>query len=334
MLEGSVQRSGNRLRVNAQLVDAETGNHLWAERFDKSITDLFDLQDEIVSRLANTLNTQLIEVEARRAERSPHPNSMDLYFQGRACLNKGITPEHLEQALGFFERALALDPDNIEALIGTAEADVAIGSNFFTDDRASRLAAAEVALIKALSMDPLHARAHMFLGAAQISAQMYTARATQGINECEQALALDQNLAAAHAVIGWGKYLLGRGAETEAHINEALRLSPRDIFAYRWLHILGLAKLHLGADAEAVTCLRRGIEANRNHPLAHFHLAAALALVGALDEARSAMREGLALSPSFTIRRLLSIAPSDNPTYRVGGTRILEGMRMAGVPEG
>ena len=89
VLEGSVQRGGNRLRVNVQLIDAETGNHLWAERFDKPVADLFDMQDEIVSRLANTLNAQLIAAEARRAERSMHPDSMDLYFQGKACLNKG-----------------------------------------------------------------------------------------------------------------------------------------------------------------------------------------------------------------------------------------------------
>jgi TolB-like protein len=82
VLEGSVQRGGNRLRVNVQLIDAETGNHLWAERFDKPIADLFDMQDEIVSRLANALNAQLIEAEARRAERSLHPDSMDLSFQG------------------------------------------------------------------------------------------------------------------------------------------------------------------------------------------------------------------------------------------------------------
>src|ERR1700691_1592580 len=109
VLEGSVQRGGNRLRVNAQLIDAETGNHLWAERLDKPIADLFDMQDEIVSRLANTLDAQLIAAEARRAEGVLHPNSMDLYFQGRACWNKGLTPEYMSQARDFFERALTLD---------------------------------------------------------------------------------------------------------------------------------------------------------------------------------------------------------------------------------
>jgi hypothetical protein len=145
--------------VNVQLIDAETGNHLWAERFDKPLADLFDMQDEIVSRLANTLDAQLVAVEARRAEDSLHPNSMDLYFQGRAFANKGIAPEYQTQARGFFERALALDPGNIEALVGLAGADADIASSFMTDDRTTHLAAAEAAAIKALSIAPEHAQA-------------------------------------------------------------------------------------------------------------------------------------------------------------------------------
>ena len=121
VLEGSVQRSGNRLRVNVQLIDAETGAHLWAERFDKPVADLFEMQDEIVARLANQLGTQLIAAEARRARTHRILNSMDLYFQGMGWYHKGLTPENMEQARGFFERALALDPGNIEALVGIAE---------------------------------------------------------------------------------------------------------------------------------------------------------------------------------------------------------------------
>src|SRR5208283_5305651 len=127
VLEGSVQRGGNRMRVNVQLIDAETGNHLWAERFDKPLADLFDMQDEIVARLAGALNAQLVAAEARRAEQAPNPDSMDLYFQGIAWLNKGLTPDHVAQARNFFERALTADPDNVEALIGSAWADVADG---------------------------------------------------------------------------------------------------------------------------------------------------------------------------------------------------------------
>src|SRR3984957_5069708 len=103
VLEGSVQRGGNRLRVNAQLIDAETGSHLWAERFDKPIADLFDMQDEIVARLASALNAQLAAAEARRSERAPNPDSMDLYFQGLAWLNKGLIPGNVARARGLFE---------------------------------------------------------------------------------------------------------------------------------------------------------------------------------------------------------------------------------------
>jgi TolB-like protein len=101
VLEGSVQRAGNRMRVNVQLIDAETGNHLWAERFDKPLADLFDMQDEIVARLANTLSAQLVVAEARRAEKAPNPDSMDLYFQGIAWFNKGLSPDNVTKHEAF-----------------------------------------------------------------------------------------------------------------------------------------------------------------------------------------------------------------------------------------
>jgi TolB-like protein len=157
VLEGSVQRGGNRLRVNVQLVDAETGNHLWAERFDKPVADLLDMQDEIVSRLANSLDAELVAAEARRAERSPHPDAMDLVFQGRSWFNKGLTPDCLAQARSFFEKAIALDPENIEAMVGIALVDASIGATYTSDDRAARFAAAEPVVTKALSMAPQHA---------------------------------------------------------------------------------------------------------------------------------------------------------------------------------
>ena len=133
VLEGSVQRGGNRMRVNVQLIDTETGNHLWAERFDKPMADLFDMQDEIVARLAGTLNAQLVAAEARRAEQTPTPNSIDLYFQGLARLNKGMTPDNVAQAREFFDRALSVDPDNVDALIGSARADIIEGALHLCD---------------------------------------------------------------------------------------------------------------------------------------------------------------------------------------------------------
>jgi TolB-like protein/TM2 domain-containing membrane protein YozV len=330
VLDGSVQRGGNRLRVNVQLIDAETGNHLWAERFEKPVADLFDMQDEIVSRLSNTLNAQLIAVEARRAERAPHPDAIDLCFQGAAWFNIGRTPENMAQARGFHERALALEPGNVEALVGTALVDFGIGTTLLPDDRIERLTAAEAAVTKALSLAPNHPMAHCVLGLVKI----FTNRAAQGIAECERALTLDRNLAVAHGSIGIAKFYLGRGGETEAHIEHALRLSPRDTLVYIWTMFVGLAKLWQGADAEAIVWSRRSLEANRNHPGAYFSLAAALALVGELDEARATVQAGLALNPSFTIRRNRTNTPSNHPVYLAGRERVYEGQRMAGVPEG
>ena len=131
VLEGSVQRGGNRMRVNVQLIDAVSGDHLWAERFDKPLADLFDMQDEIVARLARQLDAELVAAEARRAERVTDPDAMDLYFQGTACWHKGQSPEILSQARGYFERALALDPGNVEALLGAAWTDAMNGSTFW-----------------------------------------------------------------------------------------------------------------------------------------------------------------------------------------------------------
>jgi TolB-like protein len=299
ILEGSVQRSGNRMRVNVQLIDAESGNHLWAERFDKPVADLFDMQDEIVARLANALDTQLIIAEARRAERAPSPDSLDLFFQGMSAYNKGLTPDRISEANRLFERALTLDPNNVDAIVGAARTESAFAWSHISDDRASRLGAAEALVVKALSIAPEKASAHLSLGVVQI----YTNRVAQGISEFERALAIDRNLAAAHAYIGLAKCFAGRGEETETHIQDALRLSPRDTSLYLWHAFAGNTKVFLGKDEEAVTRLRHAIEMNRNFQPAHFYLAVALARLNRLDEARIAAKDGLSIDPTFTIRR-------------------------------
>jgi tetratricopeptide (TPR) repeat protein len=163
--------------------------------------------------------------------------------------------------------------------------------------------------------------------------QLFTKRTAQAIRKCEQGLALDRNLAGAHALLGFAKVFIGRGAESEAHIRQALLLSPRDINAFRWMHLLGVVKLILGADTEAVEWLRRSLETNRNFPIAHFQFAAALALAGSLEEARAAARAGFAFDPDFTIRRTKGLFLSTDPTFRAGSKRIRDGMLMAGIPE-
>jgi TolB-like protein/class 3 adenylate cyclase/Tfp pilus assembly protein PilF len=328
-LEGSVQRSGNRMRINAQLIDAQSGSHLWAERFERPVTDLFEMQDEIVARIANTLNAQLIAAEARRAERAPTPDSLDLYFQGEAWVNKGVTFENLTKARAFFERALALDPANVDAIAGMAQVEANFAISLSTDDKAARFAAAEASATKALSLAPDHALAHLTLGMVL----GFTNRAIQGIAEYERALALDRNMAGAHSLIGQNKLFIGRAEESEAHVLEALRLSPRDPWAYIWLLTAGFAACLLGRNEEAASWFRRSIEANRNFALCHFIYGTVLANIGRMDEARSELAAGLALDPGFTIANFQSAVSSDNLVYLEQRARIIDDMRRAGIPE-
>jgi TolB-like protein/class 3 adenylate cyclase len=330
VLEGSVQRSGGRMRVNVQLIDAETGSHLWAERFDKPVADLFDMQDEIVARLASQLRAELTSAEARRAEQAPNPDSMDLCFQGAAWFYKGPTPNNLAQARSFFDRALAADPDNVDALIGSAAAHAVAATSLLADPLAA-FTAAEAKLTRALSFAPNHPHGHMWLGLIDI----WTRRATEGIARCEHALDLDRNIAQAHSLIGYGKLFVGRAEETEPHIAEALRLSPRDPGAFAWMSYAGMSKNVPGSYEQAVAWFRRSIEANPNFPHAFFHLASALAHLGRLDEARSAAKAGLTLNPSYAVSRDRAVwtSVSDHPTFLAQLELCIEGMRKAGAPE-
>jgi tetratricopeptide (TPR) repeat protein len=164
---------------------------------------------------------------------------------------------------------------------------------------------------------------------------IFTKRAADGIAKCEHALGIDRNLANALPAIGFGKILIGRAEETEAHVGEALRLSPRDTTAFVWMRHVGLAKNHLGSWEQAVAWCRRAIEANRNYPRAYIQLAIALAQLGRLDEAHSSVEAGLAINPSFTVSRARTnwTALSDDTTYLAQLEPIFEGLRKAGLPE-
>jgi tetratricopeptide (TPR) repeat protein len=150
----------------------------------------------------------------------------------------------------------------------------------------------------------------------------------------EEALAIDPNFAMARGFLGLAQRYIGRAEETEAHVLEALRLSPRDRLRYHWLFYAGAAKANLGEWAQAQPWLRKSIDANRNYPLPFFYLAACLARLARLDEAHSEVKAGLAGNPRFTLRRYRAGAESDNAVYLTQRERIIEGMRMAGVPEG
>jgi TolB-like protein/class 3 adenylate cyclase len=330
ILEGSIQRGGGRMRVNVQLIDAETGSHLWAERFDKPVADLFDMQDEIAARLAAQLQTELIAAEARRAERVVIPDATDLIFRGWATFSVVWSLENLAGARDFFERALALDPANIQASFGKATVDFQAAVSFQVDDRAARLALVEKTFTRILALEPGFAQAHMMLGLVQ----MTTNRPLPSIVALERALALDRNLATAQAALGQAKSFIDRPEETEPHVQEALRLSPKDRIAFLWFLYVAAAKWQLGKQNEALTWCRRSIEANRNHPTVHFFLGSILQRLGRKDEARASVETGLALNSGFTIRRFKAGMPSNYPGFVAGYQRALEAMREAGVPEG
>ncbi|MCC8942425.1 winged helix-turn-helix domain-containing protein [Bradyrhizobium sp. Arg68] len=330
VLEGSLQRSGDRLRVNVQLTHVETGRHVWADRFEKQVVDPFDLQDEIAWRLAPLVATQVVLNEARRAERLMFPGPGDLIVQGMASLCDGLTPRSAVVARGFFERALAIDNRYTVALAGLANVDVNACFSLLTDDTAATLSRAEANVVKALSLTPNNAHAHFVLGGVYA----LTHRVDQAIAAYETAIALDHSRTSALGCIGFAKCFIGRTAEAETHILEALRLCPHHVDAYYMKYFMGEALIYLAEDARAADWLRRSIETNRNLPRAHFALAAALGLLGIEDEATRAAQEGLSINPGFTIRRLQASNFSNNPVYLTGLDRLITGLRLAGVPEG
>jgi len=331
VLEGSMQAAGSRVRLNVQLIDAETGAHLWADRFDGQRDDLFDLQDEIVVRLSRALNVELVAAEAGRAERlrMENPDSTDLTLRGRTVMNRGHSPDDWRRALALFEHAVALDGQNVEGLCGLSACHSLLGLNWATDQPADHLRLAEEAALKALRLAPQNARAHYALGRVLIS----TDRGEEALGEFERALALDPNMAQVHGILAMSKRFLARPEETEAHAMQALKLSPRDPLVRGWYFQIGASALQLGQHDKAVTWLRRSIEADRNVAHAHFFLASALAHLGRLDEARRASAAGIAIDPSFHVSRMREGAPSKKDKFLAQWEPILEGMRKAGLPD-
>ncbi len=226
VMEGSVQGGGDRIRVNAQLIDTETGAHLWAERFDKPRADIFDMQDEITTRLARIVGVELVAAEGRRAERERPSNmdAVDLAMRGWAILNQPLSLRRQRAACDLFDAALRLDDRNVEALVGLAFYHGNDLRTFASTNRDEQLRIAETAITKALTLAPGNALAH-FVHANVLHVSGATERS---LRELEFAITLDRNLAWAHADAGFMKVLLGRAEEAEADLTNAIRLSPRD----------------------------------------------------------------------------------------------------------
>jgi TolB-like protein/class 3 adenylate cyclase len=331
VLEGSVQSAADRLRVNAQLIDAESGAHVWAERFDKLRMDLFDIQDEITARLARTLDLQLVAAESRRVQRERPKvlDSIDLALRGHAVFFQKPSVSGAREARRMFEEALRVDDNNVDALLGLVDTHMLEVNSYMSEAPAQQVRLAEAAITKALELTPHCARAHF----CRASVLMALRAPELAFREIELAISLDRDLPFVHMRAGWIKIFLGRAEEAEAHVAEAMRLSPRDPLLGHWYAILGLADLHIGRLDQAVDHLRKAIGLAPSHEISYFYLAAVLALQRRVNEATEACVIGRRLAPNFSIGKCRAEVQSDNPVFLAQRERLYEGLKKAGLPE-
>ena len=333
LLEGSVQRSSNQLRVTAQLIDAQTDAYLWAERFDRETSDLFALQSEITSRIASALGVELIAREAARP--NDHPEVLDYILQGRAAGAKGPARENTAQAISLFERALALDPQSVEAqsrLAAALTVRVIIG---MSESAAADIARADGLAGRALAASPRNWFAHWVKG--QVLRAQH--RCEDAIPEYETALALNRNAVVAFSSLSWCKLHAGSIEEVIPLQEQAIRLSPRDPAIGFFYGAIGFVHLLQSRIDEAILWLEKARSALPGMP--HPYLAAAYALKGDTERASAELAEARRLSSDG---RYSSIARerADGPISGYWGVPKIQalveatyfaGLRKAGMPE-
>jgi adenylate cyclase len=341
VLEGSVQPSANQLRVNAQLIDAGSGAHVWADQFDTVRADLLQTQDEIVTRLARAMDIALPEAEAARLNRTraANPDAEDLALQCQAGVQKyGYVGEEANAAFHLCEQALSIDPKNVRALSWLSlKSYFSVVWGRSTDSKADLKRADELAS-QALVLDPNYAKAHE--SKALILAVQ--GRVEESIAENERALALDPGTVTAVGGLGWNYMNVAQFEKSIQFFDKAIQLSPHDPGLARWLQLEGADYFALKQYDQAVESARRAITINPNsgNPWPHFVLISALALAGLEAEAREAFQRYLALVPSgpktITARRVLG-APFEradaDPRYLELRDRQIDGLRKAGMPE-
>ena len=329
VLEGSVRRSGNQVRVNAQLIDAETDAHLWAERFDRDTGDLFALQNEITSRIAVALDLELIGAEAARP--TEHPDALDYILRGRAAFAKPPTRDNYAEAIGLFERALALDPQSVEAQSRLASALAGRVLDGMTDSAAADIARAEGLVGQALAASPRSPLAHFAKGQV-LRAQR---RCEEAIPEYETALAFDRNWVRAYPCLGRCKFFAGSIEEAIPLEEQAIRLSPRDPqlgFGIRGSGCASAAIAHRRGDRLARKGAQRHARASDSR-----RLAAAYALKGETERAAAELAEARRLSSDdrfSSIARLKAVEYFGVPKIRaLYEATYFAGLRKAGMPE-
>jgi adenylate cyclase len=338
VLEGSVQRSGNHVRANTQLIAAETDAHLWAERFDRDMGDLLALQDEITRAIAGALNAQLIAAEAARP--TEHPDALDYILRGRAAAGKGWTRENYERAISSFEQALTLNPRSAEAQ--TWLASVLVGRIFReqTNTAAADITRAEELIERSLATSPGYALAHVVKG----DILRIQGRCPEAIPEFERAIAADPNLAGAYGNLGRCKFLTGSIDEVIPLEELAVRLSPRDPYVGTLYTRIGTVHLLQSRTEEAIVWFKKALlPARPSLRGVHLFLASAYALKDEPERAAFELAEARRLSGGDT----LSIAwvkanlsrPETSWSYAVPKIRALyettfyAGLRKAGMPD-
>jgi adenylate cyclase len=334
VLEGSARRTGQQVRINAQLIEAETGAHIWADRFEGDRQNLLELQNDVTARIARTLSLEIVQADARRVQRqkSLSLDALDHITLGRALSERAKTGEALEDAKHHFEVALEQGPEAIDALIGLGRAlAVSVASGWAVQDSAERLARAEQLLLRALTLDPGNANGYASLGLLRRS----QGRLDDAVAACEQALAINPNSSDALRQLAAGLLQSGRPEDAIKLAEHYLRLSPRDPKQSTTYWLLGESHLLLGQTDRAVAFLKQGRQSNSQLWFIHRDLAAALGLQGNLNEARLSLAESLRLRPDLnSLKRLHSLPDVSDLRYLALAKNTRDrGLLMAGLLE-
>ena len=336
LLEGSVRRVSETITINAQLISAETGAHVWADRFEGDRGKLGALQVEAVSRLANSLGVELVKAEALRAvrERPSNPDAVDLAMRGTAILNGTESLARINEAIGLFERALSLDKNNVQALMGLSSALVSRAGDFADDNAADHLARAEQAVDTALAIQPDSSSAHLAKSLVYLGEHQWGPATA----EAEKAIAYDRNNAGAYAMVGFYKMFLGHAEDGFADVETALRLSPRDPNVTWWQYDICHFHSHLAQWEQTIEWCNKSVASGNDTQWPYTDLAAAHSWLGHTKEAKEAAAQVLKYDPGFTIQGWMESPLHDNwngdPTFNAQLQRIVEGARKAGIPEG
>jgi TolB-like protein/Tfp pilus assembly protein PilF len=324
-LEGSVQRGGDRIRVSVQLIDAQSGGHLWAERFDRERGDLFQVQDEISRRVAYSLTRQLNKAELERGqrERSSNPDSVDLVLRARA--SGGTHPDNHAAQLKLCEQAVRLDSRNADAWAGIATVKasaVVIGwSQTPSEDLRSAMAASEQALaINPQNPIAVSAKGRIFL------AQKNSAAALEAF---EHAIELNPSHPDYRQLAGMAKILLGRAEEALESLKEAIRLSPRDLQIADYYLLMGVACWELERYPEALNWFERSKAQNSRIEATKFFLASTYLRMGEQEKANAAVRDALQTKPDWTTR----VVESSYPLRSASMAALVDDLRKAGLSD-